>query len=198
MDEIELVASYSVLQRARSYAELTRWMGQATEEQYPGLVLMGTITDDFASVVLNEKEDRDKAVPRLKARQREEDNLTAARAETGMRLIERGLHQLAEPDDDMLLHLYHSLKSIHSEGYSWAAPDINHDIGQGGRRRIRSFVRRWITEWDLRRLYPESQPDIEVTELVPRHDEDTMLEQSNSDDPEPRAMRDADDPFDQK
>ena len=28
MDEIELVANYSVLQRARSYAELTRWMAR--------------------------------------------------------------------------------------------------------------------------------------------------------------------------
>ena len=27
------------------------------------------------------------------------------------------------------------------------------------------FVRRWINEWDLRRLYPESEPDIEETEL---------------------------------
>ena len=197
MDEIELVANYSVLQRARSYAELTRWMGQAAEEQYPGLVLMGTVTADFASVVLDEKEDRDKAVPRLKARQRAEDNLTAARAETGMRLIERGLLQVAVPDDDMLSDLYHRLKSIHSEGYNWAAPDIDPRIGQGADRKIRTFVRRWITEWDLRRLYPESEPDIEVTALDFRHDEDPTLEQPNSDDPEPRAIRDADEPFDQ-
>ena len=130
---------------------------------------MGTVTADFASVVLDEKEDRDKAVPRLKARQRAEDNLTAARAETGMRLIERGLLQVAVPDDDMLSDLYHRLKSIHSEGYNWAAPDIDPRIGQGADRKIRTFVRRWITEWDLRRLYPESEPDIEVTALDFRH-----------------------------
>ena len=138
MDEIELVANYSVLQRARSYAELARWMGQSSGEEYPGLVLVGTVTADFASVVLDEKEDRDKAAPRLRARQREEDNIAAARAETGMRLIERGVHALAEPDDAMLSDLYNQLRAIHSEGYNWAAPDIDHGIGRGGRRRIRS------------------------------------------------------------
>ena len=48
--------------------------------------------------------------------------------------------------------------------------------------RIRSFVRRWINEWDLRRLYPESEPDIEVTELQLRYGEDRALEQPASDD----------------
>ena len=115
--------------------------------------------------------------------------IAAARAEIGMRLIERGQHLLAEPDDDMLSNLYGRLKTIHSQGYSWDAPDIEHGIGQGGRRRIRSFVRRWINEWDLRRLYPESEPHIEETELEFRYDEDTMLEQRPSDDADPRGIR---------
>ncbi len=182
MDEIELVANYSVLQRARSYAELTRWMGQAIDENYPGLVVVGTVTADFASVVLDQKEDRDKAAPRLRARQRDADNLAAARAETGMRIIERGQRLLAEPDDAMLSHLYDQLKNIHSQAYSWEVPDIVHGIGQGGRRRIRSFVRRWINEWDLRRLYPELEPEIEETELQFRYEEDPALEKPASDD----------------
>ncbi len=178
MDEIELVTNYSVLQRARSYAELARWMGQATDEKYPGLVLIGAVIGSFANVVLNEKEDRDKAAPRLRARQREEDNIAAARAETGMRLIERGVLPLAPPDDDMLANLYIRLKGIHSDAYSWDAPEISHGIG--GRRVIRSFVRRWINEWDLRRLYPELEPDIEETEFTLNYGEDKDLELESS------------------
>ena len=193
MDEIELVANYSVLQRARSYAELTRWMGQATDEKYPGLAVVGTVTADFASFVLNQKEDRDKAAPRLRARHRDADTLAAARAETGMRLIERGQRLLAEPDNEMLSNLYHRLKDIHSEGYNWDAPDIDHGIGTGGRRRIRSFVRRWINEWDLRRLYPDSEPDIEETELQFSREEDTTLERPTLDDLEPPATEADDD-----
>ena len=189
MDEIELVASYSVLQRARSYAELTRWMGQATGEEYPGLIVVGTVTADFAEEVLDHKEDRDKAALRLRARQRDEDNIAAARAETGIRLIDRGVRPLAEPDDAMLHNLYDHLKAIHSDAYAWTAPDIDHGIRPGGRRIIRRFVRRWINEWDLRRLYPESEPDIEETELTFSYEEDTTLEQASSDDHEPKAVR---------
>ena len=196
MDEIERVANYSVLQRGRSYAELTRWMGQAMEEKYPGLIVVGTVTADFASVVLDQKEDRDKAAPRLRARQRDIDNIAAARAETGMQLIERRVQNLAEPDDAMLSELYSRLRKIHSEGYNWEAPDIEHGIGPGVRRRIRTFVRRWINEWDLRRLYPESEPEIEETELTFSYEEDTTLEQAHSEDSESRTVREDSAPFD--
>ena len=91
-----------------------------------------------------------------------------------MRLIERGVLPLEPPDDDMLANLYIRLKSIHSEAYSWDPPDISHGIG--GRRVIRSFVRRWINEWDLRRLYPELEPDIEETEFKLNYGEDKDLE----------------------
>jgi hypothetical protein len=191
MDEIELVVNYSILQRARSYAELTRWMGQAADEKYPGLVIVGTVTSDFATVVLDDKEDRDKAAARLRARGREADNLAAARAETGMRLIERGQRRLAEPDDAMLSNLYSQLKGIHSQAYNWNAPDIDSSIGQGGRRRVRSFVRRWINEWDLRRLYPDLEPDIEETELEFHYQEDPELERPAADDSESIVARES-------
>ena len=182
LDEIELVANYSVLQRARSYAELARWMGRTPEERYPGLAVVGTVTADFATVVLDDKEDRDKAVPRLRSRGREPNLLAAARAEAGIQLLDRGVRLLAEPDDEMLLNLYGQLRAIHSEAYGWEAPDIDNDIGRGAPARIRSYVRRWINEWDLRRLYPELDPEIEEMEFIFSYEEDTTLEQALSDD----------------
>ncbi len=182
LDEIELVANYSVLQRARSYAELARWMGRTPEEKYPGLMVVGTMTTDLPVVVLDDKEDRDKAVPRLRARGREADLLTAVRAESGMQFLEHGSRNLAEPDSEMLLNLYGQLKAIHSEAYGWDAPDISHDIGHGATARIRSYVRRWINEWDLRRLYPDTEPEIEETEFTLSYEEDTTLEQAHSED----------------
>ena len=188
MDEIELLGSYSVLQRARSYAELARWMGQAPDEKYPGLVVVATMAIDLPSVVLDDKEDRDKAVPRLRARGRPEDMVAADRAEIGIRLLEYGgRNQLAEPDSEMLLNLYKQLKEIHSEAYGWEAPEIDHGIGIGVPDRIRYYVRRWINEWDLRRLYPDTEPEMEVRELTPSYGEDTTLEQAHSEDDGARA-----------
>ena len=196
IDEIELVGHYSWLQRVRSYAELTRWMGQAAEEKYPSLIVVGTIADDFVSEVLEVKEDRDKAALRLRARQRDGDSLTADRAETGMHLIDQREHVLSEPAPELLTNLYAKLKDIHSKAYGWDAPDINPEIGQGVRRAIRPFVRRWINEWDLRRLYPDSEPDIEENELQFRYEEDTALEQTSSDDADPGIVRETGAPFD--
>jgi len=182
IDEIELVAKYSLLQRGRSYAELARWMGQVTDEAYPGLIVVGTVTAPFATEVLVDKEDRDKAVPRLRARQTDEYNIVAARAESGIRIIERDERILSEPNDEDLRTTYDRLRNIYTVGYSWPAPEIEHGIGRVGRRRMRSYVRRWINEWDLRRLYPDAQPDIEETEFKISYEEDTVLERESPED----------------
>ena len=47
---------------------------------------------------------------------------------------------------------------------------------------MRSYVRRWINEWDLRRLYPDAQPDIEETEFKISYEQDTVLERECSED----------------
>ena len=195
MDEIELVGNYSWLQRARAYAELTRWLGQAPDEKYPGLIVVGTLTADFEEEVLIGKEDRDKSATRLRARGRDGDNLTADRAETGMKIIENIRHLLGAPDQEMLSKLYFLLKNIHSQAYDWEAPDIDREIGPGVRRAIRPFVRRWINEWDLRRLYPGIEPVIEETELQFSSEEDATLERSASDDSEPRGIREEGEPL---
>ena len=99
LDEIELVGSYSLLQRGRSYAELARWLGQAVDEPYSGLVTVGAVTDDFASAIISPdgKKDRDYVGPRL-ARADRYKNIEA-RAETGMRLLEREVIPLKQPTD---------------------------------------------------------------------------------------------------
>ena len=73
LDEIELIGSYSILQRGRSYAELARWMGQDVNEAYPSLVVVGTVTDDFASYIISPdgaKKDHDYMGPKLQASSR--------------------------------------------------------------------------------------------------------------------------------
>ena len=55
LDEIELIGSYSILQRGRSYAEIARWLGFAPDEAFPGLVVVGAVTDDFAAAVIQGK-----------------------------------------------------------------------------------------------------------------------------------------------
>ena len=41
---------------------------------------------------------------------------------------------------------------------------------------MREYVRRWINEWDLRRLDPTYRPEIQVTSLAIDYSEDPDLE----------------------
>jgi len=174
IDEIELISRYSILQRGRAYAELARWMGKATDEEYPGLAVAGAITVDFDSEILVDKEDQDRVVPRLQNRGTDEFNLLASRAESGMHLIRFDGLELAGHRDS-LQDTYTKLKDLHSRAYNWSAPDIDWVLGRESRR-MRSYVRSWINEWDLRRLYPDAKIEIQEQELQIRYSEDKDLE----------------------
>lgn len=195
IDEVELIGRYSALQRGKSYAELARWMGRVEGAQYPGLVSAATITDDFSMRVLDEKGDRDAAGPRLRNKGTDEYNILAAQSEVGMRIIEREAMTLAKPDDAVLDQTYRALKDIHARAYGWEPPEV--DFGTRSiTRAMRSYVRRLINEWDLKRLYPDVVVDTEEEKIGPSYEEDVTLEQSSdeqlvSDDGEGRNEQDA-------
>ena len=176
IDEVELIGRYSLEQRGRSYAELARWMGKIEDAQYPGLTTIAAITDDFELNVLREKGDRDYIGPKLRNKGTDEYNLLAARAEAGMRMIERESISLQRPDESTLRQTYEHLKDIHARAYEWQPNDIP-STERSSTRAMRSYVRRWINEWDLKRLFPEADVAIVEEYLRPTHGEDQDLEQ---------------------
>ena len=178
LDEIELVGQYSLLQRARSYAELSRWLGQAQGESNPGLVVVGTVTADYAlaniSPEASSKKDRDYAGQRLRSRG---DENGAARAETAMRLLERECTPLSPPAEADVNDTLTTLRHIYSEAYGWDAPALEARTGEAGfRQRMRYQIRSAINEWDLLRLYPDSRPETEEREFRHQYVEISDLE----------------------
>ena len=182
LDEIELVGSYSLLQRGRSYAELARWLGQAVDEPYSGLVTVGTVTDDFALRIISpdgEKKDRDYVAPKLEVRY---ENIVA-RAETGMRLLERECISLNQPTEIEVRKMVEKLREIYSAAYGWDAPALQAETrGAGYQNRMRYKVRASINEWDLRRLYPDYRPETEGEEFRHSYEENVDLEREPKDD----------------
>ncbi|MFN0107173.1 MAG: BREX system ATP-binding domain-containing protein [Bryobacteraceae bacterium] len=177
IDEVELVGRYSLLQRGRSYAELARWMGRVEGEACPGLTVVAAITDDFGLAMLQEKNDRDVVGARFRAKGTDEFITLAGRAETGMRLIEREALTLEPPDESTLLHTYRRLKEIHAKAYNWDPPEIPAGVTLMTRR-MRSYVRRWVNEWDLKRIYPGAVLSVEdEQEMRPTYEQDDALEQ---------------------
>lgn len=178
LDEIELVGQYSLLQRARSYAELARWLGQAQGEAYPGLVVVGTVTTDYAlaniSPAANSKKDRDYAGQRLRTRGGDGE---AARAETAMRLLERECTPLSAPDEADVNDTLNVLRDIYSKAYGWDAPALESRAAAAGyQQRMRYRIRSAINEWDLLRLYPDSTPETEGREFTHQYVEISDLE----------------------
>lgn len=164
LDEVELIGRYTSLQRAKSYAEVARWVRGDRDDVGAPMCAVLTTVDDFETQVLVGKSDVDLIPKRLRAKGTAEDELLAAQAEAGMRIIEREQLQLQPPGREELDRTYNQLKRIHSEAYGWEPPDVA-GLEQLPSNRMRQYVRAWINEWDLRRLDPGYQPEISVAGL---------------------------------
>ena len=185
LDEIELMGSYSILQRGRSYAEVARWMGLAQGERYPGLIVIGAVTEDFAAAIISpdgQKKDRDYVRPRLEQSARYA--ALGARAESGMRLLEQGCVALDPPSDDDVKATMETLRRLYQRAYDWEPPVHEASAGGAGfQGRMRYKVRTAINEWDLLRLHPTYQPDTEIEGFDTRYEENADLEHEARDGP---------------
>ena len=175
IDEVELISKYSLMQRAKSYAELARWIGKLDDSNYTGLTVVATISEDFQSKILECLDDFEKVPNRLRARGMESDLLLASQAERGMQAIQSELTRLKAPDSTTLDQTYEKVRSIHANAYDWNPPPVP-SVERLGTTRMRQYVRGWITEWDLKRLDSEYTPEIEVTKLEQDYTEDKNLE----------------------
>ena len=186
LDEIELVGSYSILQRGRSYAEVARWMGRARGEVYPGMAVVGAVTADFASAIISpdgQKKDRDYIRPKLEGSARY--GALAARAETGMRLLEREGMALEPPGEDGVRATMETLRGLYGRAYGRHPPARPAtDGGAGFRGRMRYKVRAAINEWDLHRLCPGYRPETEIETFAPTYEENADLERESRGDSE--------------
>jgi hypothetical protein len=176
-DEVELIGRYSFKQRARSYAELARWGGKLRSGGIPGVAATFAITTDFDAAVLQDKGDFERVPGKLRASGADADTRLANQAEQGMRMIAREAVRLRGPDRAMLERTREDVRALHARAFDWSPPDL----GAGellSTTRIRQYVRRWINEWDLKRLYPDYSPETVVASVAVQYTEEPELEAS--------------------
>ena len=143
IDEVELIGRYSPLQRARAYAELARWLGGLI----PGLYVAAAITDDFASEVINGRQDDEKLPERLRLKGLPEQ---ADLALSAIRAIEAAPVLRPPAEADLLRHAA-TLRASYTAAYDWQAPVL--PVGERrANRTMRHHIRGWITQWDVLRL----------------------------------------------
>ncbi|HEU4347061.1 MAG TPA: BREX system ATP-binding domain-containing protein [Actinoplanes sp.] len=175
-DEVELIGRYSLQQRAKSYAELARWMRGEHGGAVP-LAAVFAMTDDFEAAVITGRNDRELIPAKLRAKDTPEATALAAAAQAGMRIIDRETHLLTPPDDIELKHAYSRVREMHGAAFDWQPPDVA-GLERLGATRMRQYVRAWINEWDLVRLDPGYRPETEMIDLATDYREDPDLERA--------------------
>jgi hypothetical protein len=179
IDEVELIGTYSSLQRAKSYIEIGRMMMSADEPGIAPIPILA-VTEDFNQVVLEAKCDREKIPAMLQGRPQFAGTPDASLALLGVRtLAEKGI-SLKRPGEAALDETYSTIRALYAKAYDWEPP-VPSGYERGDIRReqttpLRSYIRRWITEWDLRRLYPESTVDIETAQWRTDYSENGGME----------------------
>lgn len=177
LDEVELIGRYSFLQRAKSYAEVNRWVrGDRADPGAPLGAVLATV-EDFEAQVLVGKNDIELIPSRLRAKGTVDAEILAGAAEAGMRVIERQQIPVQPPDRDALDRTYSALKALHAAAHNWSPPDVE-GLERLPSNRMRQYVRAWINEWDLRRLDPDYLPQTTVADVRVDYREDVELEGS--------------------
>ena len=152
LDETELIARYSPLQRGRAYGELTRWLGSDKEERIPGVVTVAAITDDFPDQMFRQRHDDERIPPLFEMRG---SLRQAATARSGIAWLECRRSHLSAADEAGLRHSLEKIGAIYRDAYDWTPPKI--EIGERlAGKSVRQYVKSWITIWDIMRLYGET------------------------------------------
>ncbi len=180
VDEVELIGQYSFKQRARAYAELARWMGRLDDSPdgiFPGIGCVLAVSSDFESAIITEgKNDAEVVGRKLRASVKDEDHILATRAERGMRCVTKERTELGKVTAEQVQETHEALARIYERSFGWTPPALSEAPHLLSTSVMREFVRRWITEWDLERIYKVT-PKVEVT-LVDQsgYEEDPDLE----------------------
>jgi hypothetical protein len=161
IDEVELVGTYSALQRAKSYVEIARLMKMAREAGMC-MVPVLAITDDFTRAILEEKCDLEKIPELMRTRTALEPD-GPAMALSGMRLLADNGISLKKPDVNALDDTYAHVRKLYAQAYGWE-PASGGAVRREQSTPLRAYIRRWITEWDLHRLHPEARVDLETAQ----------------------------------
>ncbi|MCY4585685.1 MAG: DUF2791 family P-loop domain-containing protein [Bryobacterales bacterium] len=182
LDELELIGQYSRLQRARSYAALSRWMGIDQSALAPEIVVVGAISDDYAAEKIGSEKsagDRSSAITTLAARPRHKHLRDACKA--GMQFIERNCIELGEPGEERNREILERLGNIYSRAYNWETPPATPLSNAGASwTKMRHRIRAPIEEWDILRMDPETTPHIIAEEERTDYTERTELEKEAS------------------
>jgi hypothetical protein len=176
IDEAELVGQYSILQRARSYAEMARLLGALEGDGLPGVLSVLAITDTYDALVIDGgKNDQFAVRERLERRPTPDGQRIASEAERGMQVI-RDARLVKDLRHDSAQTIINKIRDLHAAAYQWQPPSPAVKDSYDASLTIRQRIKAALYEWDIRLLYPDIAPKIAISERGPTYDERPELE----------------------
>src|SRR5271166_4147455 len=152
LDEVELIGRYSPLQRGKSYAELARWLGWDEIDGLPGIATVAAFTDDFVAEMFDNRRDEELIPQALEKKGLTRPTDLARRCMEQLRRM-RGV-RLAPPDEPALLAAQSRIADLYYDAYQWRPSSLAIGDRLAGKS-MRQYIKSWITEWDIERLYGE-------------------------------------------
>jgi P-loop Domain of unknown function (DUF2791) len=174
LDEAELIGRYSPLQRGKSYAELARWLGRDEMDALPGITTVAAFTDDFVAAMFDLRRDEELIPERLEQKGLARQALVARRCMEELRRM-RGV-RLAAPDEDALRAAQARIADLYHDAYQWRPSALAIGERRAGKS-MRQYIKSWITEWDIERLYGVRMT-IEAGTISTDYTESAELEQA--------------------
>ena len=174
LDEAELIGRYSPLQRGKSYAELARWLGRDEMDGLPGIATVAAFTDDFVAAMFDLRRDEELIPEKLEQKGLAHQAFVARRCMEELRRM-RGV-RLTAPDEDALRAAQGQIADLYHNAYQWRPSALAIGDRRAGKS-MRQYIKSWITEWDIERLYGE-RTTIEAETIPTDYTEATELEQA--------------------
>lgn len=154
-DEMERMAKFSLKQRIAAYQELAWWREIAATSGSAILPVFTTASGFLLETVTGGTNDES----RFSKKGDEVDKLVLR----GIELL-KSTHRLNPPTDDEVNEIYSKARELYEKAYSVPITDVE-PYQSDVRTTVRSEIRRWITTWDLKRYYPDYNPEIEIKEV---------------------------------
>jgi hypothetical protein len=181
LDEIELVAKFPILGRAKSYVNLMWLLGYA-KTNMANAYCVAAATREFTGEIIDQKQDNVKIPLSVAKKHPQLAELAAAALK---QIPESGgawerIEPLSEGDLD---RVYRDVRELYRLAFNWESREAQRPDDAALPRSMRTHMREWITRWDLERLDPSYRADIESELLRPDLAEGAGLEGLSEADP---------------
>jgi hypothetical protein len=165
LDEVELIAKFPTLGRAKSYVNLADLLGLGPSH-YPHLVTVAASAAELTGEIFIRRRDHEKIPLGL----RKSKPLLAEQVASALRYLppSGGLWERIEPPtEDDFDRVYLLVRDLYRRAFGWETREARRPPDTLMSRTIRAHIREWIARWDLERIDPSYAADIVAEHLAP-------------------------------